>query len=202
MRCLYCGKELALLKRLRGGGEFCSEAHRQQYQEEYNQLALNRLLQAGAAPQSTHAAQLGQGSNGDSHSPVAVETIAVEAYRNGSPSPPSSSPREEIRPLPVVAAPAVEAEPEPARLAGFQSDRPQAHEPAAPTTRVSLEPVAVLQPVFPSEAAPIPVDFEQLRGAAQPPLAGRHRLTSARLAGVRGWVMGEVRAGSGNVIIS
>ena len=46
MRCLYCGKELALLKRWTGGGEFCSDAHRQRYQEEYNQLALNRLLQA------------------------------------------------------------------------------------------------------------------------------------------------------------
>ncbi len=46
MRCLYCGKELALLKRWTGGGEFCSDGHRQRYQEEYNQLALNRLLQA------------------------------------------------------------------------------------------------------------------------------------------------------------
>ncbi len=47
MRCLYCGKELALFKRLRGG-EFCSDAHRQSYQEEYTQLALNRLLQANS----------------------------------------------------------------------------------------------------------------------------------------------------------
>jgi hypothetical protein len=46
MRCLYCGKELALLKRWTGSGEFCSDVHRQRYQEEYNQLALNRLLQA------------------------------------------------------------------------------------------------------------------------------------------------------------
>src|SRR5580704_13719951 len=46
MRCLYCGKEMALLKRLTGGGEFCSEAHKQSYQEEYNRLALSRLLQA------------------------------------------------------------------------------------------------------------------------------------------------------------
>src|SRR6266852_4662213 len=46
MRCLYCGKGLALLKRWTGGGEFCSDTHRQRYQEEYNQLALNRLLQA------------------------------------------------------------------------------------------------------------------------------------------------------------
>src|SRR5580704_4897766 len=49
MRCLYCGKELALLKRWTSGGEFCSDAHRQQYQDEYNQLALNRLLQAKPA---------------------------------------------------------------------------------------------------------------------------------------------------------
>src|SRR5437660_511445 len=46
MRCLYCSKELALLKRWTGGGEFCSDAHRQLYQEEYNKLALNHLLQA------------------------------------------------------------------------------------------------------------------------------------------------------------
>ena len=46
MQCLFCGKELALLKRLRGGGEFCSEVHRKQYQEQYEQLALARLLQA------------------------------------------------------------------------------------------------------------------------------------------------------------
>ena len=46
MRCLYCGKELALLKRLTGGGEFCSEAHKQSYQDEYNRLGLSRLLQA------------------------------------------------------------------------------------------------------------------------------------------------------------
>jgi hypothetical protein len=48
MRCLYCGKELALLKRLTGGAEFCSEAHKKSYQEEYNRIALTRLLQAQA----------------------------------------------------------------------------------------------------------------------------------------------------------
>ena len=55
MRCLYCGKELALFKRLRGG-EFCSDAHRQRYQEEYTQLALNRLLQANT-PQEKESAE-------------------------------------------------------------------------------------------------------------------------------------------------
>ncbi len=46
MRCLYCGNELALLKKLTGGGEFCSDAHRKLYHDEYNRLALSRLLQA------------------------------------------------------------------------------------------------------------------------------------------------------------
>jgi hypothetical protein len=53
MRCLYCGKELALLKRLRGGGDFCSDAHKHSYQEEYNRLALSRLLQAQKKGQKT-----------------------------------------------------------------------------------------------------------------------------------------------------
>lgn len=46
MRCLYCGKQLALFKKLTGGGEFCSDAHKQGYHEEYNKLALNRLMEA------------------------------------------------------------------------------------------------------------------------------------------------------------
>lgn len=45
MRCLQCGRELALFKRLTKG-EFCSEEHRLQYQKDYSQLALSRLLQA------------------------------------------------------------------------------------------------------------------------------------------------------------
>ncbi len=46
MRCLFCGKELAFLKRLTGGAEFCSDAHRKKYQEQFNDLALNRLLES------------------------------------------------------------------------------------------------------------------------------------------------------------
>ena len=46
MRCLYCGKQLAFLRRLTGGGEFCSEAHKHSYHDEYNRLALSRLMQA------------------------------------------------------------------------------------------------------------------------------------------------------------
>src|SRR5256885_12663464 len=50
MRCLYCGKHLALLRKLTGGGEFCSDAHRDKYQDEYNRLAVSRLLQAQTRP--------------------------------------------------------------------------------------------------------------------------------------------------------
>lgn len=50
MRCLYCGKQLALLRRLTGSGEFCSDAHKQSYHEEYNRLALTRLIAARSKP--------------------------------------------------------------------------------------------------------------------------------------------------------
>src|SRR5258708_11923489 len=65
MRCLYCGKELALLKRLTGSGEFCSDSHKQSYQEEYNRLALSRLLQAQSRSEEVRAVA------------TAVEPIAV-----------------------------------------------------------------------------------------------------------------------------
>ena len=43
MRCLYCGEPLSLLRKLTGKAEFCSEAHREAYQQEFNSLALQRL---------------------------------------------------------------------------------------------------------------------------------------------------------------
>src|SRR5882672_7333382 len=52
MRCLHCGKDLPLLKRL-SGGEFCSDAHRRDYQQEFSDLALTRLLQARPSAQPT-----------------------------------------------------------------------------------------------------------------------------------------------------
>ena len=51
MRCLYCGKHLPLLRKLTGGGEFCSDAHRDKYHDEYNRLAVSRLLQAQTRPE-------------------------------------------------------------------------------------------------------------------------------------------------------
>ena len=54
MRCLYCGEPLSLLRKLTGKAEFCSEAHRVAYQEEFNSLALQRL--ASQPTQSRRAA--------------------------------------------------------------------------------------------------------------------------------------------------
>ncbi|MEO7146090.1 MAG: hypothetical protein ABI165_21555, partial [Bryobacteraceae bacterium] len=64
MKCLYCRNELALLKKLTGGGEFCSDAHRQRYQQEYDRLALTRLLQTQSAPSPSDPRTPRGGSNG------------------------------------------------------------------------------------------------------------------------------------------
>ena len=56
MKCLYCGKDVSLLKRL-AKGEFCSDDHRVSYQQEYSQLALNRLLQTYSPEETRKAAQ-------------------------------------------------------------------------------------------------------------------------------------------------
>ena len=66
MQCLFCGKELALLKRLRGGGEFCSEAHRKEYQDQYEQLALARLMQAKPPAEHLPPGALGSTASAES----------------------------------------------------------------------------------------------------------------------------------------
>jgi hypothetical protein len=124
MRCLYCGKELALLKRWTGGGEFCSDAHRQRYQEEYNQLALNRLLQAKPPteakpplePQSVPAA-----------SPFVPSEPVREAITYSAKATPAA---------PAPEPPALIPEPEPVATAAFQG---VLHEPAPPEVTVPAE---------------------------------------------------------------
>ncbi len=106
MRCLYCGKELALLKRWTGGGEFCSDAHRQQYQEEYNQLALTRLLQA--KPQQPEPARETANREAAVKEPAGKQPVAksAPAREAATVSRSSSKPRE-------IATPAVAIAPEP-----------------------------------------------------------------------------------------
>ncbi len=97
MRCLYCGKELALFKKLTGGGEFCSEEHRQRYHDEYNRLALSRLLQAPVSE------------------PDAASTTTLRQRENAPPSLTVGGRRLiESRPEPAMAEVAASAAPEPA----------------------------------------------------------------------------------------
>ena len=160
MRCLYCGKELALLKRLTKGGEFCSDAHKHSYQEEYNRLGLSRLLQARSrADESKVAPKSAPGPA----VPVAVAERSVEeiapeieevvvqaqdvAMQEVAPSP---------HPVPpVIAAP---PEPPPPAMAGFVME--------TPSIAVPEEPVTYLEPWVSEEAAE----------PASPPLAPTWRL--------------------------
>jgi hypothetical protein len=128
MRCLYCGKQLALLKRLTGGGEFCSDAHKQSYQEEYNRLALSRLLQAQSKP--------GEIKTSAPKAPVPSEGL-------GQPLPPGAARRR--------ALPASAPTPEPAARAPQRSERvfyaPAATAEPVPEAVEETAPVA-LQPAI------------------------------------------------------
>lgn len=76
MRCLQCGMEMALLKKLRNSTEFCSEDCGRKYQDESNQLAVSRLMQQ-RKPKTARAA-LSASRYGESTS-VATTQIAVSA---------------------------------------------------------------------------------------------------------------------------
>jgi hypothetical protein len=137
MRCLYCGKELALLKRLRGGGDFCSDAHKHSYQEEYNRLALSRLLQAQKkGQQTTSPAQNTPPPNAVAvEEPVApaleesvseTEDTQVLAQSNGEVAvEEESAPEVEVEADDVADEEEPEsAEPEPVEIAGFLLESP------------------------------------------------------------------------------
>ncbi len=74
MRCLQCGVEMALLKKLRNSTEFCSEDCGRKYQDESNQLAVSRLMQQ-SKPKAARAA-VSVGRYGETSS-VSTTTIAV-----------------------------------------------------------------------------------------------------------------------------
>ncbi len=140
MRCLYCGKELALLKRLTRGGEFCSDAHKQSYQEEYNRLGLSRLLQAQS------------------------KTVSTKPSSKTTPPPPIAPPvtkEPEMQELPgakVVAASVAEMPPvpidppehEPPAILGFSMEKPSISGPPDP-----LPYVEHVEPWLDPEAGPL-----------------------------------------------
>jgi hypothetical protein len=162
MRCLYCGKELALLKRLRGGGDFCSDAHKQSYQEEYNRLALSRLLQAQKKGQQTNSpaqsappadASIAVEEPVEDEAAIGAESSPVLEVAVGEASVPEVS--EDVMDSATVDESTAEAEtspedslsaePEPSQAAGFLLESPAI---AAATTEDSpyLEPWLELSP--------------------------------------------------------
>jgi hypothetical protein len=149
MRCLYCGKELALLKRWTSGGEFCSDAHRQKYQEEYNKLALNRLLQAKPA-ESKPAAPKAANAGDEGGRSVKEAALAVIPERSTTPS------REDA---PVQRAP----------QGGVQNENPRSN-PAAPHR---IEPLpAAAQSSMNGNSEPVPLESEAADAGAPADPAG------------------------------
>jgi len=129
MRCLYCGKELALLKRLRGGGEFCSDAHRQSYQEEYNRLALSRLLQAQKKPEKPDKAALAE-----------KPEKPAKSNKEQAPAPQApvlQQPEAQAPEAPVPQIAASEAQPVPEAVPEPEREKPQ---PAAAHPLEDMEP--------------------------------------------------------------
>src|SRR5579885_3398890 len=164
MRCLYCGKELALLKRWTSGGEFCSDAHRQQYQEEYTQLALNRLLQAKPLdPKPKAGAKVPETPAESKPGPPASSTAPEPARQVSRP------PARAIEPEPKPAPRPAEEEPAPAQ-AGFFLELPIPV--AAATAELVAADVAFerrFEPKLP-QSAPC---WDTVPGPGEPAAAGR-----------------------------
>src|SRR6185369_10433453 len=145
MRCLQCGKDLPLLKRM-AGSEFCSDAHRREYQKEYSDLALGRLLQSKPPGLENNAALNGApnlltpplAANGHSAPPLSVSmppapnlepVVAASKTVPGTVpgTPPTAAKKTEPRPavpLPSAPAAAKKVEPDPAVAKAARVDRP------------------------------------------------------------------------------
>ncbi len=186
MRCLQCGKDLPLLKRM-AGSEFCSDAHRREYQKEYSDLALGRLLQS-KPPGLENSAGLNNAptlltpplaANGHSTpalgvilppTPYPEPVVAVSKTLPGT-SPTvakKAEPRPAI-PLPSAPAPVKNVEPDPAVAKAARVDKPApvdvpmaiastlAFEQALPQTSGAPLHQASVAPAALLEASPIPL---------------------------------------------
>ena len=142
MRCLYCGKQLALLRRLTGSGEFCSDAHKQSYHEEYNRLALTRLIAAQSKPDEPRG-------SGSSLNPLTMPLGLANSKKmraTGDLAPASASPSarwnevREAAPSRMIPAVPVEAPPPPAAPFILGTTKPASATPAEPVQLVKSIP--------------------------------------------------------------
>ena len=133
MRCLQCGKGIPLFKRLGGSSEFCSDAHRREYQREYSQLALGRLLQSNPIESQAEPVKAPPLANATA---PAVDEPAAAAAVNGAPAAakPSTAPAwaEKARPATTPSAPA-------AKPNGIAKPQPP---PAIPEKKAASQPAA------------------------------------------------------------
>ncbi|MDQ6758613.1 MAG: hypothetical protein M3Z32_01960 [Acidobacteriota bacterium] len=131
MRCLFCGKQLAFLRRWTGGGEFCSDAHKQSYQQEYNKLALSRLLQAQSKP-DTYRAPEPQHEDPDNAVgfPEHTKKIAARNPEQGWTTVKRANQKRLPAPVTKAALPAPSGRKEAPGKADFLVDKPQLQSPA------------------------------------------------------------------------
>ena len=168
MRCLQCGKGIPLFKRLGGSSEFCSDAHRKEYQREYSQLALGRLMQSH--PSEPKAPPV-QGQAPASVSSPAINETPVTPAMNGAPAAAKTNIApawaEQGRPAPPPAAKPNgigNHQPPPAILANKAVPSPAASQPATANTTASQPATAKLAVV----KKPAPAEL-QLTLLAAPP---------------------------------
>ncbi len=168
MKCLFCGKELPLLKRF-AGAEFCSDEHRQQYRQEYSELALSRLAQQKSAALGNAASDLAgnKASVPTNPQPSAEQPSAVQAPKALPSSPPMK-----------LAEPKADArKPGPRPLADAKSTAPKSAEQKGSEAKVIATPAASPKPALvtrssrppltPTPVAPASTASEPGRGEAK-----------------------------------
>jgi len=159
MRCLRCGKDLPLLKRL-SGVEFCSDAHRREYHQEYSELALSRLLQAlpqNPPPGQTPPVQTQPSQTIDPLPITEPQKTAPEKVTVAATPPVAQKPVPAPAPPPVPAPPISSRAEEkaPAAMAGKLIHQPAASTPPAAAMAVAEceTLVAPGKPVWPGREA-------------------------------------------------
>ena len=91
MKCLQCGTELDRLSKWRGSSEYCSEDCKKESQEEFNRLAMSRLMQPRPARPTAKAATGGARSVESSAGSLTVVTHPVGASAPAVVEPPEAA---------------------------------------------------------------------------------------------------------------
>lgn len=183
MKCLYCGKRLALLRKLTDS-EFCSDLHRRLYQQEQEKMAVARLVDAQKRLSGSAAEKPSKNGRGKS-----AEKVKAAARQ------PEPMPQEELADtfLPDIPQPVgmgdqkvVEALPMAAKVATFLPDflDYSALRKQWSQQQVQLENEAVLPYLNPSVSAPEALDcLLQAELPALKPLAAAHAVGMGAVEG-------------------